>query len=302
MKKLIIDPGLFEIPGNLSREEQIECFSILRRSITFAANYLDVCIDTYNGAPYYYFYAPLSEYQAPPITKSLIVKNRFPELRKDIQRMIRDGQCVTLPDEIAVCDSLFLDSESITTAPFLAYIYFLAFSDQQKGYCLLLLSPRNASCAPTVHFQVENTSFDIMAISDPATDCNGIVVEFLKACANSNDMFPQQFACTGLNQAFLRDVSSSRLGLPEKRGLYKRYGNEVASRNNYRKHPEISRKNPQYNVYVHAQRKYYLSVDCEHGGVEIFSCGSQHPVHLGEYDFSCNYQKPADPTTHKLTI
>ena len=301
MKKLILDPGLFEISGNLSREDQIEHFTILRQSITFAATFLDVGIDTYNGAPYFYFYDPSSQYQDPPITKSRIVKTRFAELRKDIQRMMRNGRNVTISDKIATCDSMSFDLDSITTSPFLAYIYFLISNSQQSG-CLLLLSPQNAFCAPIVGFQAEDIASDIMAISDPEIDCNGIVVNFLKPSANSDEMFPQKLACTRLNQAFLNVISSSQLSVPEKRGLYQKFGNEVASRNYYRKHPEISRKNPQYKVYVHAKSKYYLSVDCEHGGLEIFSCGSQHPAHLGEYDFSCNYQKSAEPTTHNLTI
>lgn len=302
MTKLVFDPGLFEVSEGLSKEDQIEHFNFLKNSIAFAVKYLDVVIDMYNGAPYCYYYNPPCTCKLPPITKSLTVKNKFSEIRKDLQRMIRGGQEIILSDKVVTSDSLLLDSESITTSPFLAYVYSLMFNNRQEERCLLLLSKANADCAPRVTFQSESNSFDITAISDPAIDCNGVIFEFFKACADSNDMFPQKDTCTALNQAFQDVISSSQWNVLEKKGVYKKFGNEVASRNYYQNHPEISRKNSQYKVYVHAQERYYLSIDCEHGAIEIFSCNGQHPLHLGEYDFSCNYQKKADPTTHKLTI
>lgn len=302
MTKLVLDPGLFEVSKELSKEDQIEHFNFLKNSITFAVNYLDASIDTYNGAPYHHYYNAPSIYQQPPITKSLTVKNRFSEIRKDLQRMMRAGRDVILSDKVVACDSLRLDAESITSAPFLAYIYYLLFDNKEYNRCLLLLSKANADCTPKVSFKFGNNLFDITAVSNPAIDCSGLIFEFLKVSADPNNMFPQKNTCMALNQAFQAIISSSRLSVPEKKRFYKEFGKEVASRNYYQNQPDISRKNPQYNVYIHANRKYYLSIDCEHGAIEIFSCNGQHPIHLGEYDFSCNYQKEPDPTTHKLIV
>ena len=302
MTKLVFDPGLFEISEKLSREDQIEHFNFLKDSITFAVNYLDVVLDMYNGAPYRYYFDPPSTYLNPPITRSLIIKNEFSQISKDLLRMIRNGQDVSLSSKAVCCDDMVLDSNSITTVPFLAYVYSLFSNSQQGNSYLLLLSKANAPCAPTLTFQSDNSSFTMTAVSNPSIDCNGVIFKYLKACANANEMFPQKDACLALNQAFQDVVSSSQLSIPEKKTFYKKFGREVASRNYYQKQPEISRRNPQYMVFVHAQRKYYLSVDCEHGAIEIFSCNGQHPIHLGEYDFSCNFQKHADPTTHNLDV
>lgn len=302
MTTLVFDPGLFEISAESSKEEQIEHFNFLKNSIAFAVNYLDVVVDTYNGAPYHHYYNPPSTCCVPPITKSLTVKNKFSEIRKDLLRMMRNGQDITLSGKTAYCDTMVLDPDSVTTVPFLAYVYSLIFNSQQGNSYLLLLSKVNDSCAPIVTFQSEGASFTMTAVSNPAIDCNGVIFEYFKACANANEMFPQKGTCIDLNQAFLDIVTSSQLSVPEKKIFYKKFGDEVASRNYYQNQPEISRRNPQYKVYVHAHRRYYLSIDCEHGAIEIFSCNGQHPIHLGEYNFSCNFQKDADPTTHKLRV
>lgn len=302
MKKLILDPGLFDISAELSKEDQIEHFQFLKNSIAFADTYLDVVVDTYNGAPYNYYYDPPCTCCLPPITKSLTVRNRFSEIQKILQRMSRNGQDINLSDKTASCDSLFLAPNSITTSSFLKYIHSLFFSNDPKDRYLLLLSQTNSSCSPVVSFHSENDLFKISAVSNPAVDCNGIIFEYLKACADSNEMFPQKGTCSDLNRAFQDAISATQFSESEKKPFYKKYGTEVASRNYYQSQPEISRKNAQYTVFVHAYRKYYLSIDYEHGAIEIFSCTGQNPAHLGEYDFACNYQKPPNPETHRLNV
>ena len=84
MTKLILHPSLFEIPDNMSEEKQLEHFMFLSESIGFVADFFQVSLDEYDGAPYVYN----SEYNqyTPPITKSLIARNRYSEIRKKIQK------------------------------------------------------------------------------------------------------------------------------------------------------------------------------------------------------------------------
>ena len=88
----------------------------------------------------------------------------------------------------------------------------------------------------------------------------------------------------------------------EKKAIYITFGTEVALRNNYHSKPDISRKNPSYVVFVHSLGKYYLSIDKEHGALEVFKNQGKHPLHLGEYDFSCSLNKGPEPETHKLVV
>ena len=88
----------------------------------------------------------------------------------------------------------------------------------------------------------------------------------------------------------------------EKKAIYITFGTEVAHRNNYHSKPDISRKNPSYVVFVHSLGKYYLSIDKEHGALEVFKNQGKHPLHLGEYDFSCSLNKGPEPETHKLVV
>ena len=54
MYKVILDPNLFECEESASEIEQTEQFLFLRNCINFLADYCNVCMDCYEGAPYYY--------------------------------------------------------------------------------------------------------------------------------------------------------------------------------------------------------------------------------------------------------
>ena len=88
----------------------------------------------------------------------------------------------------------------------------------------------------------------------------------------------------------------------EKKAIYITVGTEAAHRNNYHRKPDISRKNPSYEVFVHNLGRYYLSIDKEHGALEVFKAQGKHPLHLGEYSFSCVLNKGPEPETHKLVV
>jgi hypothetical protein len=48
----------------------------------------------------------------------------------------------------------------------------------------------------------------------------------------------------------------------------------------------VSRKNPQYLVFVNPSKQFAISIDREHGGIELFEWSSGKWSHLGEFNYS----------------
>ena len=301
MTKLILDPCLFEIPSDMPIEEQQNHFFFLKRTIDFVYECLDSSMDEYSGAPYCFFLG--DPFQRPPITKSLSIRNGFSAIEKKIYKMMAVGEYVDLTaDAITVCPFKF-ELDTITAEPFKQYLHKLFFAEKTNtSGCLLLLSLKNADLSPIVLLGDGKTEVMVDAVSDPACDCGGIIGNYLKESDDLSGLFPRKFACYLLNDVFKTAIDEKGLDKNEKRALFILLGNEVASRNAYAKRADISRKNPSYEVFVHTNGTHFLSIDLEHGGLEIFKNQGQHPLHLGEFDYSCNMNKAPDPTTHKLIV
>lgn len=296
MNKLILDPGLFEISENLNCNEQMEHFHYLAETIDFISDFVD-------GAPYSYYLEEQEdreEYHDPPITRSLIIKNKYVNIKKKLLRFLKEGQMIDL-GESAISDcSMQFESNSITTNAFKKYLYYLLIQTSSGSPFLLLLSKVNERLTPTVRVPFDNTTKIIPSISNPVSDCHQIIGPFLKSCRDGNDLFPQKSACHQLNDCFLYQTRG--LELSQRRAIGIEYGRETASRNQYKQNSSLSRKNTQYIVYVHENGQYFLSIDLEHGGLEMFARQGTHAQHLGEYDYSGGLSKEAQPQTHRLIL
>ncbi|WP_407306370.1 hypothetical protein [Desulfosporosinus sp. SB140] len=304
--KLILDPGLFEIATDSSRDDQVKHFEYLIKNIKFVGDCFDASLDQYNGAPYHYFFNGSDTYVHPPITKSLTIKNNFTIVHKMLQRMIRNGDLVDVPsEESKLSCPLQFESNTVTEMPFKHYLQLamLAIEDNSEVEPLLLLSMYNKKHAPQIAITIEvSRIISLICVGDPATDCNGVIYNYLCKNANTHSMFPQDFACCELNDKFLDEASTADANGIDRQTLYRKYGDEVASRNGYVCRADLSRKNPNYCVFIHSLEDYYLSIDLLHGGLEVFKCRGQDPPHLGEYNFACIIRKGPEPQTHKINI
>ena len=301
MTTLVVDPGLFEISADATKEEQHEHFVFLQKSIDFASEFLAVTVDQYSGAPY--CFSLDTPVQKPPITKSLTVKNGFAGIQKKLHKMFRGGEYVELLEEpVEVCPLLF-EADTITEKPFKRYIRLLLLTKKQtEKDVLLLLSKRNAMLAYEVAIGSKEETVIVAAVSDPENDCGGVVGSYLKESITPESVFPQEAACRSLNDAFKSEIDQKGLDNNAKRAIFKKYGNEVASRNFYCDRADLSRKNPGYDVFIHSLGEYYISIDQEHGAMEIFKQQRHGPTHVGEFTYSCKKNKEADPATHKLVV
>ena len=302
MTTLLIDPRLFEISPDMDDDNQLEHFTLLDSTISFVSTCMDAALDEYNGAPYMYYYDSTPTYREAPITESRYIRSRYGRIRKEIQKMLRNGMTVELTEEGMVECTLDFEDNTVTEKSFKLYLYEKLFCDCSEYSLLLLLSDKNSQHSPKVSMSSDRGSKDIVSVHNPAVDCNGIIAKYLSANTNQHEIFPQRTSCMSLNSAFLSEVSPQRLSDAEKRPYFIKYGNEVASRNGYEKKPDISRKNPRYSVFVHPHQEYYLSIDLEHGGLEVFRYQGSYPPHQGECDYSCKFVKDAEPETHKIIV
>lgn len=302
MTTILIDPGLFEISPDMNDDDQQEHVELLANTILFASKYIDSALDEYNGAPYMYYYDSSPMWRDAPITESKYVRDRYSMLRKEIQRMLRKGTVVVFTENTQVDCPLYFEKDTVTEAAFKGYLNEKLFCEKTEHPGLLMLSSKNSNCSPKISISSGCKTVAITAVHNPAIDCSEIVAGFLVQSPDQHDMFPQSNSCSSLNAAFLSEVSPKRMSEAEKKTYFKKYGNEVASRNGYEKKPDLSRKNPRYSVFVHPHQEYYLSIDLEHGGLEVFRYQGSDPPHLGEYDFSCQFKKGAQPETHKITV
>ena len=267
MTKLIIDPSLFEIPDNTSKDDQFEHFMCLKSSIDFISDFCQVSVDGYDGAPY--SGNSQSPPYAPPITKSLIARNRYSEISKKIQKLVNRGNWIELPSKsIDDCSLKFVDN-TVAEMQFKQYLYYLLYAGIHED-SLLLLSHKNNNCIPSISLCIDGSTYNISTVYNPAEDCNGIVPKYLKPSTDANSIFPQLAACFRLNDKFKEVIAANGKTVKEREAIYITFGSEVAYRNHYQAKADISRKNPSYEVFVHNLGKFYLSIDKEHGALEVF--------------------------------
>lgn len=94
-----------------------------------------------------------------------------------------------------------------------------------------------------------------------------------------------------------------------------KYGEIVAIRNEYVLDERLTKLNarkinavkktkkrrPIYVKYNGKKPQYYLSIDIEHGGLEVFK-HKRRPEHLGEHNYSCNIVQDPSPNDHYIFL
>lgn len=290
MFKIILDPNLFECKDNASEKEQFEHFRFLEKCVEFLSNNCDVCLDIYDGAPYAY---KSPNYPCPPITKSRYLKIHYNQIRKHLQKIQNRDYVFADITHIPLCkyiNNIFFIDDSECKDSFYKYMnYARAFEE-----CIVVLGMNN-KCSKVEIVIDDGTTKEIEAIWNLPYDCSNRVYKLLTPDKGISEPFKYKSSCQDLNSAFknekIQDIS-----------VMQKYGAEFASRNHYNKDNLLSKKNPSYLVFISADGKYAISVDQESGGLELFEKTGRGYVHLGQYDYSGNKTKNAQPQNHKLII
>lgn len=305
MIKIILDPNLFECDENTSREYQIKHFNYLKSCICFLSDYCLVSMDTYQGAPYWYSKDPFIE---PPITNSHYLKISYGIIKKKLQRIIYSKTNEVEIDKskgyARISELLFLDLSKCKDA-FLKYIE-TQFCELDN--CMLILGMEGETDDIVVELNEQKAI--LKAINNPPSDCSNNVVKIIRHRDNDLELFPNKVACSSLNASFIDEVNGKHLSGSEKIGIMIKYGIEFASRNYYDKDEQLTRHNHRRIVYANKINGYAISIDKEHGGIEVFAKRNHSKkykngkvssfIHKGEYSFSGDKIKPAEPHNHVI--
>ncbi len=288
MFKIILDPNLFECEVTASKSKQIEHFFFLKKCVEFLANNCDVCLDVYDGAPYYY---KNPDYPCPPITKSYYLKNHYNDIRKYLQKIQNKAfNCIDITETLlceAINNMVFIDSSECKDSFFRYMNHARSFEES------IIILGINNKCNNVEVICEGNISKNIDAIWNLPIDCSNKVYKLLIPAQGASNPFKYKLSCQDLNNAF-KNENDPDISVMQK------YGAEFASRNHYTKDKFLSRMNTKYQVFVNDDRKYAISVDQESGGLELFEMTGSGYIHLGQYDYSGNKTKDAQPQNHKL--
>lgn len=293
MYKIILDPKLFECAPGSDELYQMSHFQFLSSCVNFINNYCDIILDLYDGAPYCCSYNP---YSPPPITNSHYLRIKYNIVQKQIQSIINKRKSiihVTESDMNTEIDSMnFINNSQCKTA-FLNYLGKII--DDSSDLIILLGKDETVK---QVRVQRNESERIIPTITNPQYDCSNQVVNFLLPPKNESDLFPNKVACSELNNSFTNELHDAHLSATDNIGIIKKYGFEFALRNLYIKNDKLTRSNKNYTVFLHRLEKFAISLDQEHGGIEVFKKigktvkykkGRESSfVHMGEYSFSGN--------------
>ena len=175
------------------------------------------------------------------------------------------------------------------------YITYLCV--HEKDY-LLFIGKANKDKPRPIKFLLPNDNIEEKTpIYTPEVDCSG-QLSIVFPSSNQDDIFPNYSLCMDLNTEYqINKRYEDRISYT------KEIGAEVASRNGYTYDNNLSTLNSQKQKSIRCVFKkfnktaFYLSLDFESGGFEVFDYKG---THLGQYSFSGQKVKPAAPRTHKL--
>lgn len=305
MVKIILDPNLFECDPIADEQYQMEHCQYLISCIQFLDDYCNVILDAYHGAPYFFSYNPFSK---PPITNAHYVKIRYNEMQKSIQKIInKESNFIDISNAkkaIIIKGFNFVDDSKCRDA----FLDYLETQIDNTENCFIILGMGNNTHSVVIEFNGTETSFP--AIINPQYDCSNRVVEILAPPQDESVMFPGKTACSGLNDSFNKEAKRKHLDSTDKISIMRKYGIKFASRNRYIKNEKMTKSNSQYVVFIHKNGEFAISIDQEHGGLEVFKKSGRTKkyrgrkessfTHIGEYSYAGIETKKAEPTNHIL--
>lgn len=140
----------------------------------------------------------------------------------------------------------------------------------------------------------------IKTIYDPYVDCSNQIYKILSS--EPSDVFYNAKFCDKLQAYFKETIfgASTR----ERMVAITEVGVEVATRNYFFKDANLTKKNSS-NVHKRVifsrndSKQFYLSLDYESGGFELFDHSAKH---RGQYSFDGELVKKPAPNTHKIIL
>lgn len=291
MQFAVLSPCLLQVNTELTQEEKFLHYDKLSDLLNKLNFFTNLKFQYYKKSPYEGYKMEIPDYHN-LFLNNLVATNIYAVIQKMLIPEYVDLEGIS-PVKPPIN---FLLPENDLSDAFCSYINYLCGKD-----ALLFISEDNFNLTRPIEFYLENT-IKINTSTYINIELTDILLSYLKITTNNDQIFPRADFCSDYNNYVMNRVNNERMTQPEKIALFEKIGAIVATYNEYKKDQRLttlnSTKKKLRTVYKKEFGKvFYLSIDVESGGFEVFDCRF---VHLGQYNFCCNLVKPASPITHIL--
>lgn len=283
----ILSPCVLDI-GNM--EEIKHCYK-LGELIDYINKNTNLEFQYYKRAPYDGYKMEVPRYRNMTLN-NYIMTNVYSKIMNNI-----DSEYIELTniEPAKPLNGYDLPEGEITTS-FLSYINYI-----QDEESVVFLGPANMSIECPLKFMSES-EFQINASKQFEIETTEVLVPFLNENVNLLEIFPRKNACKSFNSYVKDQERKNNMCQNQRISLFEKIGCVVAKYNFYKRNQRLSSLNSNGSkirqVYEKEKgKKYFLSLDVESGGFEVFD---NHYNHLGQVNFSCEFVKRAEPHTHIL--
>lgn len=297
MIRVIFSPTFFEereLYVELSHilDFVIECMNegvVDKGVISFISSYIGNV--SYNNDPYF---------------KNVLVKQIFDKMRDCIPK--NSNIILTRYTKIKKPNN-WADNDYLSFL--LQYFYYILNNNLE---CVMILSKNDVK--KKIHIDYEGTVIDINYIFNPYSCEIDMIKNYIHFNMNNeNKLFIRKYLCKHTNYYFKNEIKG--LAKNFQNPIFQKYGDIVAERNGYQfdqaltslnkrrvnsKKKNKKKKNRRVYKIIRDRDIFYISIDYEHGAMELFEHHLPIGNHLGEYNFSCEENEEASPVDHKLYL
>lgn len=191
------------------------------------------------------------------------------------------------------------------------YFYYILNNNLE---CIIILSQKDIKSNIYVNFQ--NVDMEINYIVNPYCCEIGLIRNYIHFnITNESTLFIRKYLCKHTNYYFKQEIKGLNKNLQNP--IFQKYADIVAERNGYlfdqvltslnkrkvnSKKKNKKKKNRRIYKIIHNRDIFYISIDYEHGAMELFEHHLPIGNHLGEYNFSCEENEEASSVDHKLYL
>ena len=280
MFKPVLSPCLLDNSNIDDYNQQMIFCERLGNVVDFICKKTTLRFDLYTGLPY-----ENGAIKSPTYAKLPILKNKIQSILTKIYSNMEDNLDILHHNEqwnycdmVVTCD--------VTSA-----------SQCYINYCLNnnIMVVLFTACQSDINCDNNNDEIHIV------NDINNIPINLSDILVSSdNPVFPKCESCQYYNDIF--KSRNKGVNNQERRAIIKEFSDKVAKINGYTYSSELSNLNSMRfsaERQIYTSSYYYLSVDFESGGFEVFD---KKLNHMGQYNFSGCKVKPAQKATHRMIL
>lgn len=255
--------------------------------------YSTLKLQSYQKSPYESYPMLIPYYEGQAMLNNYIAAHIY----SCIQKML-DGEYIELNGvEPAILPEGFCIESTEIDEAFCSYLNYLKDKDS-----IIFVGEKNFGYSQGLNIKVGGMEFGMSVSTYVLIEKTDMLKPYLKEPEDVDAIFPREEFCAAYNDYVLEEAGKRRMDEPCQQALFREIGEVVAAYNFYKKSDRLSNKNTtaiaKRIVFEKSRgKKYYLSLDLESGGFEVFDKNYRH---MGQYNFSGKKVKKAEPNNHKL--